>query len=180
MRPHVLAPKFISQNYFDVVASGCVNTATASIQWEGRAKVRKHTCEGANTYFKNNSSKHISCTCASANTGPTCIRAKINPQEAFPACSGFVPGGTAGHFFEVICALRLAIQEMFEKGLPCPHGPRRIWRDKSWKRAMSWVLFKGFCLCVQLCSVILPPESLCPDIFSSGNDRCKRPIISQN
>ena len=46
-----------------------------------------------NTYFKNNSSKIFSCICASANTGPTCILAKLIPQDVFPACIGFVPGG---------------------------------------------------------------------------------------
>ena len=69
-----------------------MNTATASIQTE-EAKVRIHICEGANTYFKNNSSKIFSCIRASANTGPACIRAKINSPRLFPACIGFVPGG---------------------------------------------------------------------------------------
>ena len=51
--------------------------------------------QSANTYFKNNSSKIFSCIRTSANTGPTCIRAKkLIPQEFFPACIGFVPGGT--------------------------------------------------------------------------------------
>ena len=53
-----------------------MNTATVSIQTEG-AKVRIHICEGANTYFQNNSTKIFSYIRASANTGPACIRAKI-------------------------------------------------------------------------------------------------------
>ena len=35
----------------------------------------------------------FSCIRASANTGPACIRTEV-PQEIFPACIGFVPGGT--------------------------------------------------------------------------------------
>ena len=59
-----------------------MNTTTASIQTEG-AKVRIHICAGANTYFKHDSSKIVSCICASANTGPACIRAKINSPRLF-------------------------------------------------------------------------------------------------
>ena len=88
---HALAPKLVPRNYFYVLASGCVNTATVSMQGE-RAKVRIHIGEGANTYFKKNFSKIVSCICASANTGPTCNRAKINSSRIFPACIGFVPG----------------------------------------------------------------------------------------
>ena len=42
------------QHIFMYWHQGSVNTATVSIQTEG-AKVRIHICEGANTYFKNNS-----------------------------------------------------------------------------------------------------------------------------
>ena len=42
--------------------------------------------QSANTYFKNNSSKIFSCIRTHANTGPTCIRAKINSsRNIFPA-----------------------------------------------------------------------------------------------
>ena len=63
---------------------GYVNTATVCIQRKGE-KVRMHICDGANTYFKNNSSNRISCIYASANTGPTCIRANFNSSRFF-AC----------------------------------------------------------------------------------------------
>ena len=43
---------------------------------------------------ENDPSKIFSCIRASANTGPACIRAKINSPRIFPACIGFVPGGT--------------------------------------------------------------------------------------
>ena len=69
-----------------------MNTATLSIKTEG-AKVRIHICEGANTYFKHNSSNIFPCIRASANTGPTFIHAKINSPRFFHACIGFVPGG---------------------------------------------------------------------------------------
>ena len=71
---------------------GCVNTATVSIQREG-AKVRIHICEGANTYFKNNSSNIFSCIGRSANTGPTCIRAKIDSPGFFSGMYWFCAGG---------------------------------------------------------------------------------------
>ena len=69
-----------------------MNTATVSIQTEG-AKVRIHICEGANTYFKNNSSNIFSCIRASANTGPACIRAKINSPRIFSCMYWFCAGG---------------------------------------------------------------------------------------
>ena len=72
-----------------------MNAATVSIQREG-GEGQIHICEGANTYFKNNSSNVFSCICASANTGPTCMCAKMNSSRFFPACIGFVPGGNEG------------------------------------------------------------------------------------
>ena len=72
-----------------------MNAATVAIQREG-AKGQIHICEGANTYFKNNSSNIFSCICVSANTGPTCMCAKNNSSIIFPACIGFVPGGNEG------------------------------------------------------------------------------------
>ena len=39
--------------------------------------------QSANTYFKNNSSNIFSCIRTHANTGPTCIRAKINSSRIF-------------------------------------------------------------------------------------------------
>ena len=69
-----------------------MNTATVSIQREG-AKVRIHSCELANTYFKNDSSKLFSFICASATTGPTCICAKVNSSRFFACMYRFVPRG---------------------------------------------------------------------------------------
>ena len=56
------------------------------INTEGRGK-------SVNTYFENNSSKIFSCIRTRANASPTCVRPKLIPQECFPACIGFVPGG---------------------------------------------------------------------------------------
>ena len=39
--------------------------------------------QSTNTYFKNNSSNIFSCIRTHANTGPTCIRAKINSSRIF-------------------------------------------------------------------------------------------------
>ena len=50
-------------------------------------------------YSGNTSSKIFSCIRASANTGPSCIRAKINSPRFFPACIGFVPGGNIKAFW---------------------------------------------------------------------------------
>ena len=59
-------------------------------------------------YAENDSSKIVSCICASANTGPACSRAKIEiPQDHFlhvlVLCCGYLPllsfwvvGGGAG------------------------------------------------------------------------------------
>ena len=44
-------------------------------------------------YSGNTSSIIFSCIRASANTGPACIRAKIDSPRICPACIGFVPGG---------------------------------------------------------------------------------------
>ena len=62
----------------------CVYTATLYIQREG-AKVRIHICEGANTYFKIDSSKYFPAF------GPQC---HVFAQNKFlPEGLGFVPGG---------------------------------------------------------------------------------------
>ena len=55
--------------------------------------MRIRVCEGANTYFKHNSSKLFSCICVSANTGPTCIRAKINSSRTLSCMYWFCAGG---------------------------------------------------------------------------------------
>ena len=80
---------------------GCVNTATVSIRRDG-AKVQIQNCEGANTYFKNNSSKIFSCIGPSANTGPTCIRAKINSPGNFSCMYWLCAGGYASPMFIII------------------------------------------------------------------------------
>ena len=68
-----------------------MNTATVSTQREG-AKVRIHICEGANTYFKNNSSKQFPVFARVQIQAPYVFTQKLIPQELFPACIGFVPG----------------------------------------------------------------------------------------
>ena len=47
------------------------------------------------TYVENTSSKIFARIRASANTGPACLRAKIDSPRILPACIGFVPGGNA-------------------------------------------------------------------------------------
>ena len=49
--------------------------------------------QSANTYFKNNSSEIFSCIRTSANTGPTCILAKINSSRIFSCMYRFCAGG---------------------------------------------------------------------------------------
>ena len=78
---------------FLCIASG-MRGYSHCIHTDRGARVGIHIWEGANTYFRDNPSKVFSCICASANTGPTCIHAKINSPRIFPACIGFVPGGT--------------------------------------------------------------------------------------
>ena len=71
-----------------------MNTATVSIQREA-AKVRIHTCEGANTYFKNNSQKTFPVFARVRIQAPHAFAQKLTPLDVFPACIGwFVPGGT--------------------------------------------------------------------------------------
>ena len=55
--------------------------------------MRIHASEGANTCFQNNSSKVFSCIRASANTGPTCICAKINSSRIISCMYWFCAGG---------------------------------------------------------------------------------------
>ena len=64
---------------------GCANTGTIH-QKRGQGR-------SANTYFKNNSSKLFSCIRTSANTGPTCIRSKINSSRSFSCMYRFCAGG---------------------------------------------------------------------------------------
>ena len=91
----VFAPKLIPPKYFMYWHQGCVNTgytATVSIRRDG-AKVRIQNCEGANTYFKNNSSKIFSVLARVRIQAPHVFVQKLIPQDFFPACIGFVPGG---------------------------------------------------------------------------------------
>ena len=93
MPPHVFAPKWIPKKIFFMYwHQGCVNAATVSIQREG-AKGQIHICEGATTYFKNNSSNIFSCICVSANTGPICMCAKINSSRFFSCMYWFLCRG---------------------------------------------------------------------------------------
>ena len=83
--PHVFAPKLIPPKYFYVSAPGMCEYRHY-INTEGRG-------QSANTYFKNNSSKIFSCIRTHANTGPTCIRAKINSSRIFSCMYRFCAGG---------------------------------------------------------------------------------------
>ena len=67
---------------------GCANTGTISIQRAGQS---------ANRYCKNNSSTAFSCICTSANTGPTCIRAKNNSSRIVSCMYRFCAGGYLSH-----------------------------------------------------------------------------------
>ena len=98
-----------SPGIFSCIRPG-VNTCAACICTEinspeiflciGTRDVRIHALyqyrgqsQSANTYFKNNSSKIFSCIRTSANTGPTCIRAKINSSRIFSCMYRFCAGG---------------------------------------------------------------------------------------
>ena len=91
-----------------------MNAATVSIQTEG-AKVRIHICEGANTYFKNNLSKIFSCIRASANTGPACIRAKINSPRIISCMYWLCAGGYFGvaPLTLTLTTRRISVLELF-------------------------------------------------------------------
>ena len=67
--------KLIAPKYVYVLAPGMCEYRHY-INTEGRG-------QSANTYFKNNSSNIFSCIRTHANTGPTCIRAKINSSRIF-------------------------------------------------------------------------------------------------
>ena len=81
-----------SPKYFYVLAPGMCEYRHY-INTEGRG-------QSANTYFKNNSSKIFSCIRTHANTGPTCIRAKINSSRFFSCMYRFCAGG-----YGAICSL---------------------------------------------------------------------------
>ena len=86
--PHVFAPKIIPQKYFYVLAPGMCKYRHYT-NTEGRG-------QSTNTYFKNNSSNIFSCIRTHANTGPTCIRAKINSSSIFSCMYRFCAGGYTG------------------------------------------------------------------------------------
>ena len=71
-----------------------MNAATVSIQREG-AEGQIHICEGANTYFKNNS-KRIFLYLRECEYRPHMHVRKNELLKIFPACIGFVPGGNEG------------------------------------------------------------------------------------
>ena len=62
-----------------------MNTAAISMQRDGG--------RGANTNFKMNSSIIFSCVRASANAGPTCIRATIDSSTMLSCMYWFWAGG---------------------------------------------------------------------------------------
>ena len=73
------------KNLFYVLAPGMCEYRHY-INTEGRG-------QSANTYFKNSSSKIFFCIRTHANTGPTCIRAKINSSRIFSCMYRFCAGG---------------------------------------------------------------------------------------
>ena len=83
--PHVFAPELIPQKYFYALAPGMCEYRHY-INTEGRG-------QSANTYFEKNSSKIVSCIRTHVNTGPTCIRAKINSSRNFSCMYRFCAGG---------------------------------------------------------------------------------------
>ena len=85
--PHVFAPKVIPPKYFYVLAPGMCEYRHY-INTEGRG-------QSANTYFKNNSSKYFPVFALMRIQAPHVFAQKLTPQEFFPACIGFVPGGIA-------------------------------------------------------------------------------------
>ena len=68
----------------------CIGTRHVRIQAQYQYRGQR---QSANTFFKKNSSKIFSCIRTSANTGPTCIRAKINSSRIFSCMYRFCAGG---------------------------------------------------------------------------------------
>ena len=128
MRRMYLHRNQLPKNVFMYWHQGCANTDTISIQRAGQS---------ANTYFKNNSSKIFSCIRTRANTGPTCIRAKINSSRFFPAYIGFVPGGKFVPFDCRVSRPSLAIFDRKEiTHLAMILGPRKS-RDVAGERSKA-------------------------------------------
>ena len=69
----------------------CIGTRDVRIQ--ALYQYREGRGQSANTYFKNISSKIFFCIRTHANTGPTCIRAKINSSRFFSCMYRFCAGG---------------------------------------------------------------------------------------
>ena len=83
--PHVFAPKLIPQKYVYVLAPGMCEYRHY-INAEGRAKVQIHISKIIpQTYFPVFARVRIQA--------PHVFAQKLIPQEFFPACIGFVPGG---------------------------------------------------------------------------------------
>ena len=139
---------------------GCVNTATVSIQTEGArvgiSRVGIHVWEGANTYFRNNSSIIFSCICASANTGPTCIHTKINSPRSVSCMYWFCAGGK----FENSISLYLYLlwNKVMSKGIViCYAAP--LWTARN--------------SCVCICN-----EKLIPKAYSSVSVSAMKCILN--
>ena len=70
----------------------CISTRDVRIQ--ALYQYRGHRGQSANTYFKNNSSKiYFPVFALMRIQAPHVFAQKLIPQEFFPACIGFVPGG---------------------------------------------------------------------------------------
>ena len=72
-----------------------MNATTVSIQREG-AEGQIHICKGANTYFKIIPQMYFPVFARVRIQAPHACAQKWIPQDFFPACIGFVPGGNEG------------------------------------------------------------------------------------
>ena len=101
---------------------GCANTGTMSIQRAGPK------CE---YIFQNNSSIIFSCIRTSANTGSTCIRAKINSSRFFSCMYRFCAGGNLHIQNFIVTAFPQKKKKRFwtiflsAPNLPPPHQQRK-------------------------------------------------------
>ena len=84
--PHVFAPKLIPPKYFYVLAPGMCEYRDY-INTEGRG-------QSANTYSKRIPQQYFPVFALMRIQAPHAFAQKLIPQDFFPACIGFVPGGT--------------------------------------------------------------------------------------
>ena len=153
---------------------GCVNTAIVSIRRDG-AKVRIQNCEGANTYIKNNSSKIFSCIGPSAkfNTGPTCIRAKIDsPGFLFLHVLVLCRGGDSRKDWLLQVLAPQNPQHPQDLSAPWHRNPnrKRLFESQTKSQGISAVRSKfwPFCIAKRIATatVLLPQKTTPPRIWT--------------